>query len=71
MTDVNGNTSAPEVEEVLIDQDHEQGPGWFLLTSYAVIAAFCLYYLFTFWDWRSDYEEQQDQQRTGIEQTVP
>ncbi len=71
MTDVNTNDTAPDVEEVLIDQDHERGPGWFLITSYVVIAVFCFYYLFTRWDWKSDYQEQQEQRQAGIAQEVP
>ena len=48
-------------EEEVIPQNHEKGPGWFLKTSYVVILAFCVYYLFTFWSWKSDYELQQEQ----------
>lgn len=71
MTDVNDKETAVDVEEVLIDQNHERGPGWFLLATYVVVTAFCLFYLFTHWNWKSDYEEQQEQQRAGVEQVLP
>ena len=50
-----------------IEQNHEQGPGWFLKIAYVVIAAFCIYYLFTYWDWRSSYDEQQSQIQTQLQ----
>jgi hypothetical protein len=43
-----------------IPQDETRGPGWFLKISYVVIVAFMLYYLFTNWTWKSNYEEQQE-----------
>ena len=52
--------------EDLIPQNHERGPGWFLKISYVVIIIFCIYYLITFWNWKSDYEIQQEQIRTEI-----
>lgn len=54
-------TSTDGVEETIIEQDHKRGPGWFLLTSYVVISVFCVYYLFTNWNWQSDYDRQQAQ----------
>ena len=53
-------------DEELIPQDHEKGPGWFLKISYLVITIFCLYYLFTYWNWKSDYDRQQEQLQTEI-----
>jgi len=53
-------------EEDLIPQNHERGPGWFLKISYLVIAMFCVYYLFTYWNWKSDYELQQEQIQSEI-----
>ncbi len=53
-------------DEELIPQNHERGPGWFLKISYIVITAFCLYYLFTFWNWKSSYEVQQEQIQAEI-----
>ena len=44
-----------------IEQDHERGPGWFLILSYIVISIFCVYYLFSNWDWQSNYDKQQTQ----------
>jgi hypothetical protein len=44
-----------------IKQNHDTGPGWFLKIAYVVIVAFCLYYLFTYWNWQSNYQEQQTQ----------
>lgn len=58
-----------EPEEVLIDQDHKRGPGWFLIAAYVVISLFCLYYLYTHWNWQSDYDRQQEEVNTRIEQT--
>ena len=49
-----------EDENELIEQDEKKGPGWFLMLSYVVITVFMLYYLFTFWNYKSDYELQQE-----------
>ena len=49
----------PAEDEEIIPQDEERGPGWFLKISYLLIVAFCLFYLFAYWDWQSDYELQQ------------
>ena len=46
-------------DEDFMEQNHERGPGWFLLIAYVVITAFCVYYAVTYWDWKSSYEEQQ------------
>ncbi len=56
-----------ELEETVIEQDHKKGPGWFLLLSYIVISLFCIYYLFTRWDWKSDYDLDQEKVQTEIE----
>lgn len=48
-------------DDEMMHQDHERGPGWFLKISYIVIALFCIYYFFTYDDWKSNYEEQQEQ----------
>ena len=48
-------------DDEIIPQDHERGPGWFLKIAYLVITVFCVYYLFTYWDWQSDYDKQQAQ----------
>lgn len=48
-------------DEDFMEQNHERGPGWFLKIAYVVITLFCVYYLFTYWDWKSNYEEQQAQ----------
>ena len=58
----------PEPEEVLIEQDHKKGPGWFLVTAYVVISLFCLYYLYHHWNWQSDYDRQQQEVRGRLEQ---
>ena len=42
-----------------IKQNHDTGPGWFLKIAYVVISLFCVYYLFTYWNWQSSYQEQQ------------
>ena len=55
-----------EEEYELPEQDHEKGPGWFLILSYVVIVAFMVYYLFTYWDWQSDYDVQQKQLQEQI-----
>ncbi len=48
-------------QDDLIPQDHKRGPGWFLRIAYAVIAVFCVYYWFTYADWKSGYEQQQQE----------
>ncbi len=52
-------------DEVIL-QNHERGPGWFLKISYVVITLFCLYYLYTYWDWKSNYDTQQEKIRTEL-----
>ena len=47
-------------DDEVIKQDDTRGPGWFLKIAYIVISLFCVYYLITFWNWKSSYEEQQD-----------
>lgn len=47
-------------DEAVIEQDHKRGPGWFLKLSYIVITLFCIYYLFAYWGWKSDYDLQQE-----------
>jgi hypothetical protein len=49
------------VDEDLIEQNHERGPGWFLKITYIVVPLFMLYYLLTYWNWKSNYQIQQDQ----------
>ncbi len=57
-------------DEETIPQDESQGPGWFLKLSYVVIVAFCLYYLFTYWNWKSDYETDLETSRGGASSMV-
>ncbi len=54
-------------DDDFMEQNHERGPGWFLKIAYVVIALFCLYYLFTYWNWQSNYDEQQASIRATIE----
>ncbi len=58
-----------ELKETIIEQDHQKGPGKFLILAYLVISAFCIYYLFANWDWKSDYEIQQQEIRSEIDQS--
>ena len=44
-------------EEEIIHQDEKKGPGWFLKITYIIILLFCLYYLFTFWDYKTDTDK--------------
>lgn len=53
-------------DEDFMEQNHERGPGWFLKIAYVVIAAFCIYYAFTYWNWQSSYEEQQAEIQTRL-----
>jgi hypothetical protein len=53
-------------DEDFMEQNNERGPGWFLKIAYIVIAAFCIYYAFTYWDWKSSYEEQQAEIRAQL-----
>ncbi|MDZ7291570.1 MAG: hypothetical protein ONB44_16570 [candidate division KSB1 bacterium] len=57
-------------DDELIPQNHERGPGWFLKISYVVIIAFCVYYLFTYWSWKSGYDKQQEQIKKEIAASV-
>ena len=61
----------PMDPEDLIPQDEERKPGWFLLLSYVVIVAFCIYYLVTYWDWKSDYDVQQEKIKTEMSAGAP
>lgn len=69
MTDMQdrGAGEANGYEETIIEQDHKRGPGKFLLLSYVVISVFCLYYLFTYWNWKSDYEIMQEEVKAQLE----
>ena len=50
-----------------IQQNNETGPGWFLKITYVVVTAVCIYYLFTYWNWQSNYQEQQTQIQTKLQ----
>jgi hypothetical protein len=50
----------------LIEQNHERGPGWFLKIAYVVITVVCVYYLFAYWNWQSNYDEQQAKIKTQL-----
>jgi hypothetical protein len=54
------NTTTDVNDEIIL-QDEKRGPGWFLKLAYVVITAVCIYYLFTYWDWKSSYELQQEE----------
>ena len=54
-----GQANVSPDEWVVIPQDENRGPGWFLIVSYVLITLSCLIYLFTHWNWRSDYEMEQ------------
>lgn len=58
-------------DDEMIQQNHERGPGWFLKISYVVIVAFCAYYLFTYWNWQSSYDEQQAQIKKQMATSTP
>ncbi len=57
-------------DDELIQMNEERGPGWFLKISYVVVTIFCVYYLFTYWDWKSDYELQQQEIQSKISGTT-
>ena len=59
MKDETTQTNDPFSDDGEITQRHDTGPGWFLKIAYVVITASCLYYLFTYWNWQSNYQEQQ------------
>ena len=61
MSDTPTEERAENAPDDAIVQDHERGPGWFLKISYLVITIFCVYYLYTYWNWQSDYDKQQAQ----------
>ncbi len=48
-------------DDEIIPQNHERGPGWFLIATYTVVTLVCIYYFFTYRDWKSSYEIQQQQ----------
>jgi len=49
-----------------IPQNHERGPGWFLKIAYVVITLACVYYLFANWNWKSNYQEQQEKIKSEL-----
>ncbi|HTY58142.1 MAG TPA: hypothetical protein VMF59_04960 [Bacteroidota bacterium] len=49
-----------------IAQNHERGPGWFLRIAYVVIALSSLYYLYANWNWKSNYQEQQEKIKSEL-----
>jgi hypothetical protein len=55
------------VDDDLIEQNNERGPGWFLKITYIVVPLFMLYYLFTYWNWKSNYQIQQEQIQQQIQ----
>ena len=57
-------------DEETIPQNDVQGPGWFLKLSYVVIVIFCFYYLFTYWNWKSDYEQDLEKSPAGVSSQV-
>jgi hypothetical protein len=59
-----------KLDDELIQMNEERGPGWFLKIAYAVISLFCIYYLYTYWDWKSDYEVQQQEIQSKIAGTA-
>lgn len=65
------NDKANLNDDEMIQQNHERGPGWFLKISYVAIVAFCAYYLFTYWNWQSSYDEQQTQIKKQIATSTP
>ncbi|HTR99514.1 MAG TPA: hypothetical protein VML00_07155 [Bacteroidota bacterium] len=60
------NQPTMEYTDDPIPQNHERGPGWFLRIAYVVIALSCIYYLFTNWNWKSNYQEQQEKIRSEL-----
>jgi hypothetical protein len=54
-------------DEDFMEQNHERGPGWFLKIAYVVIIAFCVYYALTYWNWQSNYQEQQTRIQSQIQ----
>jgi hypothetical protein len=50
-----------------ITQNNTTGPGWFLKIAYVIIVAFCIYYGYTYWNWQSNYQEQQSQIQTKLQ----
>jgi hypothetical protein len=60
-----------EFDDAEIHQNHERNPGWFLIATYVVVSAFCIYYLFTYWNWKSDYELTQQKAKGTIASPAP
>ncbi len=50
-----------------IKQNHNTGPGWFLKIAYIVIVLFCVYYGFKYWNWQSNYQNQQTEIQSKIQ----
>jgi len=57
-----------DVEEILIEQNHTRGPGWFLKISYVCIVAFMIYYCFAHWNWKSDYQKHMETEQVEVDQ---
>jgi hypothetical protein len=58
------------VDDDLIVQNNERGPGWFLKITYIVVPLFMLYYLFTYWNWKSNYQLQQEELNQKIQSSA-
>jgi hypothetical protein len=58
------------VDDDLIVQNNERGPGWFLKITYVVVPLFMLYYLFTYWNWKSNYQLQQEELNQKIQSSA-
>ncbi len=55
-------------EDYGIEQNQEQGPGWFLKISYIVIIIFMFYYWFSYKDWKSSYDMEMEKVNKKLEQ---
>lgn len=55
-------------EDYGIEQNSEQGPGWFLKISYVVIIVFLFFYWFSYKNWKSTYDHEMEKKQQKVEE---
>jgi phosphotransferase system glucose/maltose/N-acetylglucosamine-specific IIC component len=55
-------------EDYGIEQNNEQGPGWFLKISYVVIIAFMFVYWFSYKNYKSTYDLEIEKKQQKVEE---
>ncbi len=55
-------------EDYGIEQNNEQGPGWFLKISYVVIILFMFFYWYSYKNWKSTYDLEIEKKQSKVEE---